>query len=192
MTQHEVSVLSGVTLKSLSELERGQTRDPHTSSLVALSKALGVSVQDLLEGPVPETATEAEPAGKVEAPRTSGTRGLSGEGEAGTSLLQKALDAPRLEEEKNAKALNRLSASQGMLGSTGAVGFPSDALRIELREHYGASDALFDEIIWPLAELAGEGAQFTKLFSGTLSDVLGDAKADAVANASEAPEKNGG
>jgi transcriptional regulator with XRE-family HTH domain len=60
MTQEEVARRTNLTLKAFGELERGDVRDPHISSLASIARALGVGVMDLLEEPVL--------AGKAEAP----------------------------------------------------------------------------------------------------------------------------
>jgi transcriptional regulator with XRE-family HTH domain len=169
MTQGQIAMLSGVTLKAVGELERGEVKDPRTSSLVAVSKALNVSIMDLLEGP-------ADP-GKVEAPGKSGTRGPSDEGEVEepsgdavmTPLLRKVLRAPARDVEKNMQALNRLFAAEGEVPWTNASGFASDELRIELGERYGINDACFFEVIWPLAVLAGGSVGFVRDFALALS-----------------------
>jgi transcriptional regulator with XRE-family HTH domain len=49
MTQEEVARRTNLTLKAFGELERGDVRDPHISSLASIARALGVGVMDLLE-----------------------------------------------------------------------------------------------------------------------------------------------
>ena len=77
-------------------------------------------------------------------------------------LLDRALDAARRDEEKQAKAVRRLFAGEGVLKATHVVDFEEDKLRAYLRER-GLPDELFEEFVWPLvvkaAQLEQENAQ---------------------------------
>jgi transcriptional regulator with XRE-family HTH domain len=53
LTQEEVARRSGLTLKAVGEVERGEVQDPHISSLASIARALRVEVTDLLREPVP-------------------------------------------------------------------------------------------------------------------------------------------
>jgi transcriptional regulator with XRE-family HTH domain len=53
LTQEEVARRSGLTLKAVGEVERGEVQDPHVSSLASIARALGVEIADLLREPVP-------------------------------------------------------------------------------------------------------------------------------------------
>jgi transcriptional regulator with XRE-family HTH domain len=64
-------------------------------------------------------------------------------------LLDRALDAARRDEEKQAKAVRRLFAGEGVLKATNVVDFEEDRFRAELRE-LGVPDELFETLIWPL------------------------------------------
>jgi len=58
LSLEEVSHASGLSTNALSELERG-LRDPRLSTLVAVSKALGVTTSNLLEQNTMEPSPEA-------------------------------------------------------------------------------------------------------------------------------------
>ena len=49
LTQEAVARRSGMTLNGYADIERGRARDPHLSTVVAISKALGVPLCQLLE-----------------------------------------------------------------------------------------------------------------------------------------------
>lgn len=72
LTQEEVARRTNLTLKAFGDLERGDVRDPHVSSLTSVARALGVGVVDLLEGPTPpaepsDTGLSAYPAEELRA-----------------------------------------------------------------------------------------------------------------------------
>jgi len=89
---------------------------------------------------------EAALAPKAEAPPEMGPREAWLPG-----LLERALDAVRQDTEKMQRAVNRLSASEGVLGHTHITGFETDEVGRELREA-GFSDDHVEEFIWPLVE----------------------------------------
>jgi transcriptional regulator with XRE-family HTH domain len=65
LTQEEVARRAGLTLKAVGEVERGDVRDPHISSLGAIARALEVPVEDLVKEelavPLDEAASERPP-----------------------------------------------------------------------------------------------------------------------------------
>ena len=73
-------------------------------------------------------------------------------------LLDRALDAARRDEEKQAKAVRRLFAGEGVLKATHVVDFEEDRFRAELRES-GLPDELFEELVWPLVLALREAEQ---------------------------------
>src|SRR5215207_8413574 len=97
LSQQELADLAGVGQDSISAIETGK-HEPHPRTLRKLANALDVEVADFFKEP-------AVPLG--EAP-----------GRAGPTLLDRALDAARRDEEKAARAVTRLSASEGMLKTT--------------------------------------------------------------------------
>jgi transcriptional regulator with XRE-family HTH domain len=50
LTQRALAVRADVTVNTVSELERGVNDNPELKTLLALAKALGVPVADLLNG----------------------------------------------------------------------------------------------------------------------------------------------
>jgi len=73
-------------------------------------------------------------------------------------LLDRALDAARRDEERQAKAVRRLFAGEGVLKATHVVDFEEDRFRSELRES-GLPDELFEELVWPLVLALREAEQ---------------------------------
>jgi transcriptional regulator with XRE-family HTH domain len=69
-------------------------------------------------------------------------------GEPGSSLLDRALDAARQDEEKDAGVMAREFASEGVAAEV-ASGYAEDKVRAELRKR-GYPDEDFDGFIWPL------------------------------------------
>jgi transcriptional regulator with XRE-family HTH domain len=64
LTQEELARRAGVSLNIVNRLERGETTDPHYSTLVSITDALGMSISDLREEPVP--LDEASETGQPE------------------------------------------------------------------------------------------------------------------------------
>ena len=63
LTQREVARRAGLTPSGVGFIEHGQTRNPSAETVVAIARALGVPVKDLLEEPVPlGEASETGPA----------------------------------------------------------------------------------------------------------------------------------
>jgi transcriptional regulator with XRE-family HTH domain len=147
LTLRDLSGMSGVAADTINQIELGH-RKARPSTLRKLAKALGVDVEEFY----------AEPAlsGKAEAPAT------------GRSLSDKALDAARQDAEKDARAMARLHASEGVPQS--ASEYAEDALRAELRGR--DFDELFEGLIWPLAQKALLAEQFERVLSrpGSLDD----------------------
>jgi transcriptional regulator with XRE-family HTH domain len=131
LTLREAAQRTGVDKDTLSKIERG-LRHPYDVTLSKLAKGYGVPVEELLEEPVP----------LGEAPT-----------EAGPSLLEKALDAVRRDDAKDARAINRLVASEGVLEATGVSGYAEDAFRADLRAR-GFPDEYFENFLWPLVVMA--------------------------------------
>jgi transcriptional regulator with XRE-family HTH domain len=76
LSQEDVARRAGMSLKNVSDLERGQVVDPHYSSLVNLARALNISVEDLISQEEPALA------GKGRAP----------EGEPGRATKREVVD----------------------------------------------------------------------------------------------------
>jgi transcriptional regulator with XRE-family HTH domain len=131
LTLRELSGMSGVAADTINQIELGH-RKARPSTLRKLAKALEVDVEEFYAAPAL--------SGKADAPAT------------GRSLKDKALDAVRLDEEKDARAMARLQASEGVLRTTAASEYAEDALRAELSGRN--FDELFEEVIWPLAQIA--------------------------------------
>jgi transcriptional regulator with XRE-family HTH domain len=126
-SQRDLAQEAGTTAETISSIETGQ-HEPRPSTLRKLAEGLDLEVRDFY----------AEPAlPKAEAPET------------GPSLLDRALDAARQDQEKSARAVNRLTASEGMLKHTNITDFEEDRFRAELRER-GFPDEHFEDFIWPL------------------------------------------
>jgi transcriptional regulator with XRE-family HTH domain len=127
-SQRDLARETGVNPDTISGIETEQ-HEPRPSTLRKLAEGLGLEVRDFF----------AEPAlPKDEAPRG-----------AGPKLLDRAQGAARQDEEKSARAANRLFASEGMLKSTNIMDFEEDRFRAELRER-GFPDEYFEDFIWPL------------------------------------------
>jgi transcriptional regulator with XRE-family HTH domain len=131
LTLREAAQRTGVDKDTLSKIERG-LRHPYDVTLSKLAKGYGVPVEELLEEPVP----------LGEAPT-----------EAGPSLLEKALDAAGRDDAKDARAINRLVASEGVLEATRVSGYAEDAFRADLRAR-GFPDEYFEDFLWPLVVMA--------------------------------------
>lgn len=65
LTQREVARRAGLTPSGVGFIEHGQTRNPSAETVVAIARALGVPVEELLEEP-------ALAVGEAEAPRETG------------------------------------------------------------------------------------------------------------------------
>jgi transcriptional regulator with XRE-family HTH domain len=125
LTLRELSEMSGVAADTINQIELDH-RKPRPSTLRKLARALEVDVEEFYMEPVLPLA---------DAPDT------------GPSLLDKALDAARRDEEKVSRAVARTFASEGVLQIT--TGYAEDEFRTELRNR-GVPDELFEELIWPL------------------------------------------
>jgi transcriptional regulator with XRE-family HTH domain len=136
LTLRDAERLTGVDKDTLSKIERGR-RDPQDITLAKIAKGYGVPVEELL----------GEPAPLGEAP-----------GEAGPPLLDKALAAARQDQEKTARAANRLFASEGVLPGINITEFEEDRFRAELRA-LGFPDEYFESFIWPLVVTAARVEQ---------------------------------
>jgi transcriptional regulator with XRE-family HTH domain len=53
LSQENLAVLSGISTRIVSELERGTSQNPRVATLLALAGALGCGVDDLLRGFIP-------------------------------------------------------------------------------------------------------------------------------------------
>jgi transcriptional regulator with XRE-family HTH domain len=134
-TQTEIARWCGVTPAAISGLEHGGFT-PSTPLLVKLARALDVSVEELVEGPVL--------LGKAKAPQ------------AGPSLLDKALGAARRDAQLDAQAIARLFASEGK--QQDVTSYEEDKFRAELRT-LGFPDEHFEDFVWPLVKLAAKTEQ---------------------------------
>jgi transcriptional regulator with XRE-family HTH domain len=131
LTVHELAEASGVSDDTISKIENGQ-RVARPNTLRKLARALNVSPQELRR---PVKVEEPVPLAKAPYP--------------GPSLLDKALDAGRRDEEKKWRTINRLKASEGVNESIGISDYEEDKFRAELRAG-GVPDEYFESLIWPL------------------------------------------
>jgi transcriptional regulator with XRE-family HTH domain len=76
LTQEETARRAGLTLKAVGEVERGEVRDPHFSTLSSIAHALGMTVAELVG--------EESARPKASAPRKTG-RQVAPEAMPGTS-----------------------------------------------------------------------------------------------------------
>jgi transcriptional regulator with XRE-family HTH domain len=141
-SQRDLARETGVNTDTISGIETGQ-HEPRPSTLRKLAEGLGVEVRDLFAEPV---------LPKAEAPET------------GPSLLDKALDAARQDEDKDTRAARRAIASEGVPQLT--TNYEEDRLRAELRT-LGFPDEHFESFIWPLVVMATrmeqENARLTEM-----------------------------
>src|ERR1051325_7503992 len=63
LSQEEVARRTNIGLKTYSRLEQGRTKDPHSSTLLEIARALGVPVEDLVREPSLTGKAEAPQAG---------------------------------------------------------------------------------------------------------------------------------
>jgi transcriptional regulator with XRE-family HTH domain len=124
-SQRDLARETGVNPDTISGIETEQ-HEPRPSTLRKLAEGLGLEVRDFFAEP-------ALPKGEAPSP--------------GPSLLDKALDAARQDEEKDSRAMARVFASEGVPQST--PGYEEDRCRAELRE-LGFPDKHFESFIWPL------------------------------------------
>jgi transcriptional regulator with XRE-family HTH domain len=117
-SQRDLARETGVNTDTISGVETGQ-HEPRPSTLRKLAEGLGIEVRDLFAEPV---------LPKVEAPRG-----------AGLSLLEKALNAARPDEER------AIVLPPGSY----VIDHEEDRFRAELRSR-GFPDEYFDSFIWPL------------------------------------------
>jgi len=68
LTQEEVARRAGLTLKAVGEMERGDVRDPHISSLGAIARALEVPVEDLVKEELAVPLAKASETGRPASP----------------------------------------------------------------------------------------------------------------------------
>jgi transcriptional regulator with XRE-family HTH domain len=139
LTLRELSRMSGVAADTINQIELGH-RKARPSTLRKLAKALEVDVEEFYAAPAL--------SGKADASAT------------GRSLTDKVLDAVRLDEEKDARAMARLQASEGVLRTTAVSEYAKDELRAELRGL--PFDELFDEVVLPLAQIAHRAKQLER------------------------------
>jgi len=137
LTLRELSEMGGVAADTINQIELGH-RKARPSTLRKLAKALDVEVADFFREPAL--------SGRVEAPR-----------EAGPTLLDKALDAVRHDEERTGKTINREKASEGV-GQNIMSAYAEEKFRAELRER-GYPDEDFEGFIWPLIVKARQAEQ---------------------------------
>jgi transcriptional regulator with XRE-family HTH domain len=133
-SQRDLARETGVNPDTISGIETEQ-HEPRPSTLRKLAEGLGLEVRDFFAEP-------ALPKGEAPSP--------------GPSLLDKALDAARQDEEKDSRAMARVFASEGVPQST--TGYEEDRFRAELRE-LGFPDKYFENFIWPLVIKAVQADQ---------------------------------
>ena len=102
LSQEALARQAEMSLRALNSLERGESSDPHYSTLVGIADALDMSIGELLGEPVP--LAEAPEAGP---PDTSET------------IADTVHDLVLKQDRREAQALNRLSESQQMQVSFG-------------------------------------------------------------------------
>lgn len=124
-SQRDLARETGVNPDTISGIETEQ-HEPRPSTLRKLAEGLGLEVRDFFAEP-------ALPKGEAPSP--------------GPSLLDKALDAARQDEEKDSQAVARVFASEGVPQDT--RGYEEDRFRAELRA-LGFPDKHFESFIWPL------------------------------------------
>jgi len=124
-SQRDLARETRVNPDTISGIETEQ-HEPRPSTLRKLAEGLGLEVRDFFAEP-------ALPKGEAPSP--------------GPSLLDKALDAARQDEEKDSQAVARVFASEGVPQST--TGYEEDRFRAELRA-LGFPDEHFESFIWPL------------------------------------------
>ena len=124
-SQRDLARETGVNPDTISGIETEQ-HEPRPSTLRKLAEGLGLEVRDFFAEP-------ALPKGEAPSP--------------GPSLLDKALDAARQDEEKDSRAMARVFASEGVPQST--PGYEEDRFRAKLRA-LGFPDEHFESFIWPL------------------------------------------
>ncbi len=129
LTQADLAEVARISPSTLSQIESGRVPRPHVGTVRKIARALGVEPADLRRAK--ELALP-----KAEAPR-----------EAGPTLLDKALDAVRHDEEKDLRARARLDASGGTPQVTHS--YEEDEFRAALRAR-GYPDEDFESFIWPL------------------------------------------
>jgi len=143
LSQTKLAARADLNPATVNQIERGR-REASPTTLHKLADALDVSLYQLLEG---------EPNPKAQSP-------LPLNSEAGSELLQRALDAARQDDEKDAHAIARLGASQGVPQSVS--GYAEDEFRAELRE-LGFPDEYFEGFLWPLVQKAHMAEQMETL-----------------------------
>ena len=64
LTQQELATKAGLSISGVVQVELGKIPDPRVSTLAALARALGCTVDDLLGGPEDEPPAPKKPSGK--------------------------------------------------------------------------------------------------------------------------------
>jgi transcriptional regulator with XRE-family HTH domain len=72
LSQEEVARRTGIGLKSYGDLERGKATDPHYSTLRGIARALEVTVEELVEEPIPLAKASETGSGSVDVAEQSG------------------------------------------------------------------------------------------------------------------------
>src|SRR5215217_962249 len=128
LTQIELAEAARISPSTLSQIESGRVPRPHVGTVRKIARALGIEPAELRR-------TEELAFPKADAPPP------------GPSLLDKALDAARHDEEKDSQARARLFSSEGTPQLTHS--YKEDEFRAGLRA-YGFPDEHFEGFIWPL------------------------------------------
>jgi transcriptional regulator with XRE-family HTH domain len=128
LTGAQLAARAGLAPSAVSQIETGR-RNPNSASVIKLADGLGVEVGDLF------------PKAQSPLPLEEST--------AGAHLWEKVLDAARGDARKTSQAVNRAFASQGVPQTV--TGFAEDEVRAEMR-NLGFPDALWENLLWPLAE----------------------------------------
>src|SRR5215218_2469263 len=104
LTQREVARRAGLTPSGVGFIEHGQTRKPSAETVVAIARALGVPVKELLEEPVAPLDEAPQESGQSE----TSTRTV----EEFEQALARVLEPARTEALRELQASNRLESSQ--------------------------------------------------------------------------------
>jgi transcriptional regulator with XRE-family HTH domain len=132
-SQQRLAEESGVSRDGISNYETGH-RDAWPATARRLADALDVEIEELVHPKAGRRSSPNETA--AAASRTE------------ESLLDKALDAARQDEEKDARVMAREDASEGLAAEV-VSGYEEDKFRAELRT-LGFPDKHFEDFIWPL------------------------------------------
>jgi transcriptional regulator with XRE-family HTH domain len=64
LSQQALAMAAGLSISVVTQLEQGQREDPRLSTVVALARALGVTLDELVKAPHKGAAAEGQPGPK--------------------------------------------------------------------------------------------------------------------------------